>query len=154
MLGQTFKHINTLSLRAPSYFFSSKLDKYASIKARNLKQIKRRSNKTPAITNNPSFQTNKDFISTTFGKLKCEGCSANLQSKSIERYGYIDENVLGEYIKHNTNSIKHQLQGSDVNHQAIREVQEELGITILQPGSESLDDITDVDVLLKLEEKI
>lgn len=41
-----------------------------------------------------------------------------------------------------------------MNYQALREVQEELGITILDPSSKKLEEINDIDILLKIEEKI
>ena len=82
-----------------------------------------------------------------------------LQSDDKQKYGYIDGQVMGKTLKGNIKIIENTYGGKVAQRdgktmEIVSEVEKELDVKIFNSKTKSLDNLDNVDVLLRLQDKI
>ncbi len=85
------------------------------------------------------------------GALSCEGCSTQLQSSRLDKYGYIEAKALAESIGHNQRILSEQTENTDDTIRLIREVEQELGVEVLDSKGGPLKNLDNLEVLMRIE---
>lgn len=123
-----------------------KLDLYKKIRSKDLKNIQQN-------------KLNQQSIEKFYKIYRCDGCNSALQTEDKYKYGFIKQEVLDRSVEGNIKIIENTY-GEKVNKQdsktleIVGEVEKELNVKIFNNATKKLDNLDQVEVLLRLQEKI